>query len=119
MISWPNQKVPGIRDQVRKLNKERASKQPLDMPNCGSVFQNPSEGKAGKIIQDCGLKGARRGQAQVSEKHANFIVNLGGATCADILSLIQHVQSEVFRQKQISLKTEVVMMTSDLPGLLL
>lgn len=107
-LSWPMEKKPEILQQVREANKIRLTKQPLDMPSCGSVFKNPEGHKAAQLIDQCGLKGFRVGDAQVSLKHANFIVNLGGAKASDVWSLIQHIQSEVLSQKGVKLTTEVV-----------
>jgi UDP-N-acetylmuramate dehydrogenase len=90
------------------LTKRRAS-QPLQLPNAGSVFRNPSEGKtAARLIQTSGLKNLARGGARVSEKHANFIVNPGGAgSAADIEWLIKHIQEKVEEEKGVQLVTEV------------
>jgi UDP-N-acetylmuramate dehydrogenase len=107
-FSWPLQTDPTILDQVRQANKIRLSKQPLDMPSCGSVFVNPVGHKAAQLIDSCGLKGFTVGDAQVSLKHANFIVNKGSAKAADILQVIEHVQATVLKQKNVRLQTEVV-----------
>lgn len=107
-MSWPFQQDPTILQQVRDANKIRLSKQPLDMPSCGSVFKNPEGHKSALLIDQCGLKGFRIGDAQVSLKHANFIVNLGAATAIDTWSVIQHVQRTVKREKNVDLVTEVV-----------
>lgn len=107
-LKWPNKPDPSILDQVREANKIRLTKQPLDMPSCGSVFVNPPGQKAAQLIDGCGLKGYTVGQAQVSLKHANFIVNLGGAKASDILAVIEHVQETVRGQKGIELRTEVI-----------
>ena len=85
----------------------RKEMQPLELPSCGSVFRNPEEGHAGKIIEECGLKGLVIGGAQVSEKHANFIVNNGGATTKDIIDLIEVIKSTVMKEKNIDLKVEI------------
>ena len=71
----------------------RKSKQPYDMPSAGSVFKRPQGYYAAALIEECGLKGRRVGGAQVSEKHAGFIVNTGGATCQDVLGLIAEIQA--------------------------
>lgn len=106
----PNQPDPAILDKVRAANKVRLSKQPLDLPSCGSVFQNPPGHKAAQLIDQCELKGLQVGQAQVSNKHANFIVNLGGATALDTWTLMMKVQTTVKQHKGVDLKTEVVRM---------
>lgn len=109
-LVWPNEPDATILEKVRNANKVRLSKQPLDMPSCGSVFQNPPGHKAAQLIDSCGLKGTQIGQAQVSLKHANFIVNLGQATATDTYNLMLKVQSTVKSQKGVDLKTEVVRM---------
>lgn len=107
-ISWPLQSDDSILQKVRDANKVRLSKQPLDMPSCGSVFKNPEGHKVAQLIDSCGLKGTRFGEAQVSLKHANFIVNLGQATAADTWNLILHVQKTVKEKTGISINTEVI-----------
>ena len=88
---------------------KRKDRHPLDLPNCGSVFKNPPDTTAGKLIEQCGLKGASRGAAEVSLKHANFIVNHGGATAKDVRALIAHVQRVVYEKTGVALEPEVVM----------
>ncbi len=105
-----NQPQDTLLDRVRTANRVRASKQPLELPNSGSVFRNPPNDKAGRIIEAAGLKGFSIGGARVSEKHANFIVNGGGATADDISSVIRHVQNSVKQKFSVELKTEVVWM---------
>jgi UDP-N-acetylmuramate dehydrogenase len=107
-ISWPLTPDLTILDQVKAANKSRLTKQPLEMPSCGSVFRNPPGHKAAQLIDSCGLKGHTIGEAQVSVKHANFIVNLGDAKAKDILALIEHVKATVKAQKNVELQTEVV-----------
>jgi UDP-N-acetylmuramate dehydrogenase len=109
-IKWPLVPDPSILEKVKAANLTRLSKQPLDMPSCGSVFKNPEGKKAAQLIDACGLKGARIGDAQVSLKHANFIVNLGKAKAIDIWNLIQLIQKTVLEKMQVSLRTEVVRM---------
>jgi UDP-N-acetylmuramate dehydrogenase len=112
-ISWPvNNPEPNVLDRVREANKIRLSKQPLDMPSCGSVFKNPENNKAAQLIDSCGLKGKSIGGAQISKKHANFIVNTGGASASDIWNLILFVQKTVFEKTNIQLQTEVVRLGS-------
>lgn len=107
-MSWPLETDPTILEKVREANKSRLSKQPLDMPSCGSVFKNPEGHKAAQLIDSTGLKGFRVGDAQVSLKHANFIVNLEKATAENIWAVITHVQKTVEKEKGVKLTTEVV-----------
>lgn len=107
-ISWPYVQNTEILAQVREVNRMRLSKQPLDMPSCGSVFKNPEGFKAAQLIDQCGLKGYKIGDAQVSEKHANFIVNLNKATATDTWNLILHIQKTVKDQKNVNLVAEVI-----------
>jgi len=93
-------------DTEAKL-KARHSTQPYHLPNCGSVFRNPVPQFAAKLIQDAGLKGYQIGNAQVSELHGNFIVNLGNAKAKDIFSLIEHIKQVISDQYGIALETEV------------
>ena len=85
----------------------RRDKQPLELPSAGSVFKRPQGDFAGRLIEAAGLRGLMIGGAQVSEKHAGFIVNRGGATCADVLALIRTVQERVQAQSGVSLECEV------------
>ncbi|MBI3018670.1 MAG: UDP-N-acetylmuramate dehydrogenase [Deltaproteobacteria bacterium] len=101
-----------IEEKVKKMIAERKAAQPLNTPNCGSVFKNPNGNSAGKLIESAGLKEYRVGNAMVSPKHANFIVNLGGATAKDILSIIQHVKKTVKELKGVELQEEVVIAPS-------
>ncbi|MBM4195974.1 MAG: UDP-N-acetylmuramate dehydrogenase [Gammaproteobacteria bacterium] len=98
---------PTSLDGVRALIQQRQAKQPLGMPSCGSVFRNPPGDFAGRLIETAGLKGTRIGGAQVSEKHANFILNTGKATAADIEALIRHVQATVEEKHGVKLVPEV------------
>ncbi len=99
--------VEAARQEIKALMEKRGASQPLQQPNAGSVFRNPPGNHAAKLIEGCGLKGKRIGGAQVSEKHANFIVNVGGATAADIESLIEEVQTVVQRNTGVALQCEV------------
>ena len=96
-----------IKIRMDELAQKRRAKQPLDQPSAGSTFKRPEGHFAAALIEECGLKGRRVGGAQVSEKHAGFIVNTGGATCQDVLGLIGEIQREVFAQKGVRLETEV------------
>ena len=92
---------------IKTLLAKRGATQPTQLPNAGSVFKNPTGNFAARLIESCGLKGACEGKACVSDLHANFIVNTGGATAADIERLIAHVQAEVEKRHGIRLETEV------------
>lgn len=96
-----------IQERMRDLANRRREKQPLNLPSAGSTFKRPEGHFAGALIEQCKLKGCRIGGAQVSEKHAGFIVNVGEATAADILNLIEHVQRVVQAQTGVHLETEV------------
>jgi UDP-N-acetylmuramate dehydrogenase len=96
-----------VRAEVDRLLARRASTQPLDVPSCGSVFKNPPGEFAGRLIEAAGLKGHRIGAAQISPVHANFIANLGGASAADVLALIQTARTAVQQQTGIRLEPEV------------
>lgn len=93
--------------KIKSLLAKRLATQPLNQPNAGSTFRNPPGDFAARLVEACGLKGYRIGGAQVSEKHANFIVNLGGATAADIEQLIAHMRETVKQQYGIELQQEV------------
>jgi UDP-N-acetylmuramate dehydrogenase len=94
-------------DKVKALVNERKEKQPLGLPSCGSVFRNPPGDHAARLIETAGLKGLRVGGAVVSEKHANFIINEGTASAADIEDLIVQIQSVVKEETGIELRCEV------------
>jgi UDP-N-acetylmuramate dehydrogenase len=93
--------------RMAELNLRRRTTQPLDLPSAGSAFKRPAGHYAGKLISDCGLKGCRIGNAQVSEKHAGFIVNLGDACAADTRRLFDHVRQVVSRETGVELEPEV------------
>jgi len=101
----------GARAEIRKrmddLALKRSGSQPLDKPSAGSVFKRPVGHYAGRLIEDCGLKGFTIGGAQVSPKHAGFIINNGGATCDDVRCLIEHIQHTVMDRFRIQLECEV------------
>lgn len=98
-----------VSSQMEELYTRRKTKQPLELPSAGSVFKRPEGHFAGALIQQCGLQGQRVGGAAVSEKHAGFIVNLGGATCADVQKLIETIQETVLRKTGVQLECEVKM----------
>ena len=87
--------------------RRRGERQPLGSFNCGSVFKNPPGDYAARLIEACGLKGECQGAACVSDKHANFIINTGAATAADVERLIQHIAGVVAKQQGVQLQPEV------------
>ena len=101
----------GERDVIEACMKDHMSRrqtsQPLSMPNAGSVFKRPNGNFAGKLIEDCGLKGLRVGDAEVSEKHAGFIVNRGNATAADVRRLVEIIREVVARETGVTLECEI------------
>ena len=102
-----------ISERMRDLNARRRDKQPLNMPSAGSTFKRPEGHFAGALIEGCGLKGFAIGGAQVSEKHAGFVVNTGDATAKDILNLMKHVLDTVLREKGVLLEPEVRILGED------
>ncbi len=102
----PGDKVE-IKAKMDELMARRLEKQPYDMLSAGSTFKRPKTGYAAALIEQCGLKGRRVGGAQVSEKHAGFIVNTGGATCRDVLELMDIVRETVLKETGIELEPEV------------
>jgi len=102
-----------IKARVEEILRRRMVKQPYDLPSAGSVFKNPNWGPAGRLIEEVGLKGSRVGDAQVSEKHANFIVNRGAARARDILALVEKVREKVLREKGVSLEMEIQVVGED------
>lgn len=95
--------------RIKGLLEKRAQTQPTNQPSCGSVFKNPESGHAARLIEQTGLKGYAIGGACVSERHANFIINTGKATAADIEALINYVQIKVMESQGVELQTEVCM----------
>ena len=104
---FPRGDGEAARAEIKHLLERRIASQPLDLPNAGSVFRNPPGDYAARLIESCGMKGARLGDAQVSGKHANFIVNLGNATASDIETLIEMVQAKVKAHSGVELIREV------------
>ena len=96
-----------IRGKMEASLARRRKTQPLNEPSCGSVFKNPEGASAGALIEQAGLKGARHGGAQISEVHANFIVNKGGATAQDVCALMDLAQTKVFEAHGVELSPEV------------
>lgn len=102
---------PGVRMEIEKIVKEylhyRRATQPLTLPSAGCVFKNPPNDSAGRAVEAAGLKGAHVGDAQVSDKHANFIVNQGNASAKDVLALIRKVRAQVARTTGVKLELEL------------
>ena len=96
-----------IAARMKELSEKRIASQPLDKPSAGSTFKRPATGYAAAMIDQCGLKGYRVGDAAVSEKHAGFVVNLGKATAADVLELVEQVRQRVLQHSGILLEPEV------------
>ncbi|MGI9569421.1 MAG: UDP-N-acetylmuramate dehydrogenase, partial [Desulfobulbia bacterium] len=96
-----------LQGRIEKITRWRRRVQPLNLPSAGSVFKNPPGQSAGQLVEQAGLKGFRLGNAQVSDQHANFIVNRGGATAQDILSLMDIMQDRVFQATGIELVPEI------------
>jgi len=99
-----------IKAKMAELSARRREKQPLTYPSAGSIFKRPSGAFAGKLIDDCGLRGYRIGGAQVSDKHCGFIINTGNATASDVLALIKHVQETVYKNfgKLLELEVKII-----------
>ena len=96
-----------IAGRMRLLAEKRRASQPLELPSAGSTFKRPTGGYAAALIDQAGLKGYAVGGARVSEKHAGFVVNTGGATCGDVLRVMEHIQSVVLARTGIELEPEV------------
>jgi UDP-N-acetylmuramate dehydrogenase len=107
-VAWSNEPGSQFALDVREQTRKRVTSQPLDLPNCGSVFRNPAGHKSAQLIDSCGLKGFRIGGAAVSTKHANFIVNDHNAKSEEIHKVIEHVRATVLEKTGVELKTEVV-----------
>ena len=99
-----------IRSAMEEYTQRRKSSQPHEYPNAGSIFKRPKDGFAAKMIDECGLKGLSVGGAQVSEKHAGFIVNRGNATASDVLTLIDVIKEKVFAEYGVELECEIRIM---------
>jgi UDP-N-acetylmuramate dehydrogenase len=102
-----------IKEKINDILQSRQEKHPLEFPSAGSIFKNMPGQPAGKLIEDLGLKGITAGGAQISSKHANFIINKGNATASDILTLIELAQFRAKQEKGVNLETEVVVIGED------
>ena len=110
------QKKRQLRKIVQEIQAKRRKKQPLQFPSCGSVFKRPPGNYAGALIEEVGLKGFQVGDAQISEKHANFIINRGKASAKEVRDLISHTIQTVYKKSGILLETEVIFVgTFDAP----
>ncbi|MBQ3074346.1 MAG: UDP-N-acetylmuramate dehydrogenase [Ruminococcus sp.] len=99
-----------IKNLMDDIMNRRVTKQPLDYPSAGSVFKRPEGAFAGALIEECGFKGYSVGGAQVSEKHSGFIVNKGGATCEDVLTLVKEIQEKVLAETGFTLEREIILL---------
>ena len=108
---------PGDKDEIaakmREMNEKRRAKQPLELPSAGSAFKRPEGNFAGALIEQAGLKGFTVGGAQVSEKHAGFVVNVGGATSHDVYELMKQVRNTVYEKSGVQLEPEVIILPPD------
>ena len=102
-----------IAERMRNFNARRRAKQPLDLPSAGSAFKRPEGAFAAQLIEEAGLKGYTVGGAQVSEKHAGFVVNLGGASSHDVYDLMMHVRKTVYEHSSIVLEPEMILLPPD------
>jgi len=112
IVSVKMELTPGdkekIQEQMKKNTASRKEKQPVEYPNAGSIFKNPAGDAAGRLIELAGAKGWRQGDAMVSEKHSNFIVNLGSATSEDVLQLVNRVKQAVYSKTGVLLEEEIL-----------
>jgi UDP-N-acetylmuramate dehydrogenase len=99
-----------VQDRIQKKLRIRQSKQPLSKPNAGCIFKNPADDFAGRLIDEAGCKGLRVGDAEVSTKHANFIINHGQASCQDVIKLIKKVETKVEEKFSVKLEREIIIL---------
>lgn len=107
-IELPRASTEDVRAEIAEVRSWRREHQPINLPNCGSVFVNPPGDSAGRLIEAAGLRGAEHGGARVSDLHANFIVTDGDATAGDVLALIRRIHDTVLDQHGIDLRSELV-----------
>jgi UDP-N-acetylmuramate dehydrogenase len=107
-LELPSKSYPEILKGIRICNEKRRSSQPLGQKSAGCIFKNPPGASAGRMIDELGLKGLRVGEAMISDRHANFFVNTGRATAADMLALISDVRERVAKSFDVVLDHEVV-----------
>lgn len=108
-LELPSKPFKEVLAGIRVCNEKRRSSQPLNQKSAGCIFKNPAGGSAGRMIDELGLKGHRVGDAMVSDRHANFFVNTGHASCSDMLQLMEEVRERVRRAYGIELETEVIL----------
>ena len=111
-LELPSKPYREILQGIRICNEKRRASQPLNQKSAGCIFKNPPGASAGRMIDELGLKGFSVGDARVSDRHANFFVNAGQATCADMLALIAQVRERVRQTFGVELETEVILWTS-------
>lgn len=107
MLEFPRVPADEVADRIRRVLRYRNETQEVRLPSAGCAFKNPPGMHAGRLIDQAGLKGTRIGDAQVSHRHANFIVNLGRASCDDVLSLMEYIQQRIWRAFHVMLDPEV------------
>ena len=113
VLRLPQGEPEAIAEKMRELNARRREKQPLDLPSAGSAFKRPEGGYAAALIDEAGLKGYSVGGAQVSEKHAGFVVNTGGATSHDVYDLMMHIRRTVYEHSKVGLEPEMILLPPD------
>ncbi len=113
VLRLPKGEPEAIAEKMRELNARRREKQPLDLPSAGSAFKRPEGGYAAALIDEAGLKGCSIGGAQVSEKHAGFVVNTGGATSHDVYDLMMHIRKTVYEHSKVVLEPEMIILPPD------
>ena len=106
-LQLPSKPYREILEGIRVCNQKRRSSQPLNQKSAGCIFKNPPGASAGRMIDELGLKGHRMGDAMVSDRHANFFINAGAATCADMLRLVDDVRARVRGRFGVELENEV------------
>ena len=112
-VPWTTLSLSDAAAKMRELNAKRREKQPLDLPSAGSAFKRPEGGFAAALIDEAGLKGYTIGGAQVSEKHAGFVVNIGGASSHDVHELMRHIRRTVYEHSKVALEPEMIILPPD------
>ena len=112
-IKLKKKETSKIRARMVELSKKRKEKQPLNMPSAGSAFKRPKVNYAGKLIQEAGLQGYTVGGAQVSKKHAGFVVNTGKATANDVETILKDIKEKVYEKHNVELEKEIIIIGDD------